>query len=154
MGVSPPVTCPGPPQQGRPGAGQQAEWVPVWSWSTELASPPREAFGTNQLSFSQMADCGGLPQISQVSYTCPRSPGGGHVPLGPVTPLSLTACWPPTLLLHLMTHLDLLPFIKGACMSGLAWSSPRSPCGVVDAGVHRGEGICQVDTAWRSCTRI
>ena len=40
VGVSPPVTCPGPPQPGMPGAGQRAEWMPVWSWSTEPASPP------------------------------------------------------------------------------------------------------------------
>uniref|UniRef100_A0A8D1M1K5 Protein NDRG2 n=1 Tax=Sus scrofa TaxID=9823 RepID=A0A8D1M1K5_PIG len=37
----------------------------------------------------KMADCGGLPQISQVSHTCPHSPGG-HSPLSAVPSASMT----------------------------------------------------------------
>lgn len=72
------------------------------------------------LPLSQMADCGGLPQISQVSPTYHHSPAGRRVPLCP-----LSTDPPPHCLLvpHLTVTPDGTPdtllFTKGAWTSGL-----------------------------------
>lgn len=56
--------------------GQQAGWMPIWSWFTERGSPPLRSLALTSFPLFQMADCGGLPQISQVSPSCHHPRGG------------------------------------------------------------------------------
>ena len=47
----------------------------------------------------------------------------------------------------------MLLFVTVASTAGLL-GTPRSPCGADDTGGRRGEGVCPVDTAEQSWTRI
>lgn len=113
MGDSPPIGAHFPPkgtEQGQ-GSGRAAPGG---------GTPLLLCLALTSFPLPQMADCGGLPQISQVSPTCHHSPAGGQVPLCPVT----TYPPPPRLLLPYLTvtsddTADTLPFMKGACGSGL-----------------------------------
>lgn len=89
----------------------------------------------------QMADCGGLPQISQVSPARHRSPGrrvGDSVTCCPLVPRLLPV---PRLTVASDCTVDTSPFIKGAWPAGLTCKENRDPWGLEDSGRHRGEGL-------------
>ena len=77
-----------PPNEAERGQGR-GRWAPGGG------PPVLVVLALTGFPLSQMADCGGLPQISQVSPTCHHSPAGGRVLLCPLS----TDTPPPTVCL-------------------------------------------------------